>query len=71
MATVHFFKKSGKWYTEEDVPWVSTGGLVHEEFYESLRLHLSGRLQGMTAVCIDPPHEHGCPLMTQVPEEDE
>lgn len=74
MVRVDFFKESGKWYTTEAVRW--TGGyrdvLIHRAFIASLENHLQKegkaelRLSGMTAVCLEPYHEHACPIMMTV-----
>lgn len=68
MVRVDFFKTSGKWYTREAVKW--TGGYkdvwIFDAFKQSLRDHFKdspGRLEGMTAVCLEPYHEHSHPLM--------
>jgi hypothetical protein len=71
MVRVDFFKETGKWYTTEAVKW--TGGYdcldIHTAFEKSLRDHFTktgkvSRLTGMTAVCLNPYHEHSHPLMT-------
>lgn len=70
---VDFFKESGKWYTTEAVKFVgawagSTDNLIHDAFRRSLREHFKDRpdrLQGMTAVCLEPYHEHSHPLMVR------
>jgi hypothetical protein len=66
---VDFFKESGKWYTTEAVIWDGpyTEGLLHDIFEDVLKRHLKGRLSGMWAVCVEPYHEHACPLMLKVP----
>lgn len=71
---VDFFKPSGKWYTTEAVKW--TGGYkdccIHQAFRESLISHFGGtlsqRLSGMTAVCLEPYHEHTHPITMVVGE---
>lgn len=63
---VDFFKPSGKWYTTEAVMFVTYDGCIHKAFSESLDRHLSGRLEGMIAVCITPHHKNGHPLMQMV-----
>jgi len=67
MVRVDFFKTSGKWYTTEAVKW--TGGYkdvcIFDAFRQSLRDHFKDnpdRLEGMTAVCLEPYHEHSHPL---------
>jgi hypothetical protein len=70
---VDFFKKSGKWYTTEAVKW--TGGykdvLIHRAYAKSLLEHLTThdgrlRLDDMVAICLEPYHEHSCPMMMNV-----
>ena len=64
MVRVDFFKESGKWYTTEAVEWLQYAGcLIHDAFERSLQKHLKGRLEGMTAVCLKPYHEHSHPIM--------
>jgi hypothetical protein len=70
---VDFFKPSGKWYTTEAVKWTGMwrgeDQLIHDAFKQSLRDHFlddgkpTNRLNGMTAVCLDPYHELSHPLM--------
>ncbi len=66
---VDFFRETGKWYTTEAVQWyggyVQGATSIHDEFRESLKRHLQGRLSGMWAVCLDPYHEHAFPLMVR------
>lgn len=70
MVRVDFFKPGGKWYDTEAVRWTGAynslkrgGQPAHEAFKTSLRDHLQGRMREMTAVCLEPYHEHGFPLM--------
>lgn len=76
---VDFFKKSGKWYCTEAVDWLTYEGspdkggkLIHDAFAETLVKHLRDnatgrtRLGDMTAVCLEPYHEHAHPLMLSV-----
>lgn len=61
---VHFFKSSGKWYTEETVEWQKTEFLPHDNMSISLRKHFEetpNRLRDMIAVCIEVPDY--CPIM--------
>src|SRR5271154_7080553 len=50
--------------------------LIQDAFREALHAHLFDaktgrtRLAGMTAVCLEPHHEHAHPLMVKVPGED-
>lgn len=66
MVRVDFFKDSGKWYTTEAVKWLEYKGLIHDAFRKSLDAHLGGRLKGMTAVCLEPYHEHSHPITLKV-----
>lgn len=77
---VDFFRASGKWYVTDAVEWLTYEGspakggkLIHDAFAEALVTHLRGepnvgrtRLEDMTAVCLDPYHEHAHPLMMTV-----
>ncbi len=69
MVRVDFFKPSGKWYCTEAVHWLTYDGstLIHDVFRTSLETHLKGRLRGMTAVCLQPCHQHAHPLMITLP----
>ena len=71
MVRVDFFKPSGKWYETEGVEWLGYfEPLIYNAFHKSLRAHFEKngghkhRLAGMTAICLDPYHEHAHPLMT-------
>ncbi len=70
---VDFFRSTGKWYTTEAVEWIGYSDvLIWDAFEASLRKHMTEpdgklRLSGMWAVCLDPYHEHGHPLMMRVP----
>lgn len=61
---VDFFKESGKWYDTVKMEWLHYGKetLIHDAFLLSLRARFTG-YQGMTAVCLEPYHEHAHPLM--------
>lgn len=65
MVRVDFFKPSGKWYTTESIKW--TGDYykdnLHDSFKKSLRESLGDRLSDMDAVCLEPYHDMGYPLM--------
>jgi hypothetical protein len=77
---VDFFKESGKWYCTEAVKWAgpyhgtdeASGKitLIHDSFAHALAEHLGRqepwRLEDMTAVCLEPYHEHSHPLMMRV-----
>lgn len=75
---VDFFKESGKWYCTEAVKFFEYQGQIHHAFAKALALHLKKpngpvspndsayRLSGMTAVCLEPYHDHAHPLMMSV-----
>lgn len=62
---VDFFKSSGKWYATEVMRWLfwHKDTLIHDAFALSLRQQFKGHYQGMTAVCLEPYHEHAHPVM--------
>ena len=72
MVRVDFFKESGKWYCAEAVKWLTYGTeegkkgiLIHEAFVEALINHLGferPRLNGMTAICLEPYHQFSYPI---------
>jgi len=68
MVRVDFFRPGGKWYTTEAVRWLyyDDGMTVMETFKLSLKKHLNGRLDGMTAVCLEPYHVNAYPVMVTV-----
>jgi hypothetical protein len=67
MCRVEFFRETGKWYTTESLvlnyshPKGPIGALL-----QACDEQLEGRLKGMWAVCFDPYHEHGYPVMVKV-----
>ncbi len=67
MVRVDFFKDSGKWYDTCEMEWIGYEGPIQQAFITSLRkafIHKGAPCyQGMTAVCLQPYHEHGYPLM--------
>lgn len=65
MVRVDFFKDSGKWYTTEEMLWRHWDGTmqVHDAFIRSLQASFNGMYDGMTAVCLEPYHEHAYPVM--------
>ena len=69
---VDFFKPSGKWYTDIAMKW--TGGYsdiyIFDAFKKSLRDAVGDSYSGMTAVCLEPYHEHAHPLMVSSWEEE-
>lgn len=71
MVRVDFFKPSGNsWYTTEavDMQDIYNVPLIHDAVLGALEKHLKGRLRGMTAVVLEPYHQHSHPLMLQIPE---
>lgn len=64
---VDFFKASGKWYTTIAMKWTGPfEGSLRKSFAISLRdaLRMSDemlRFSGLTAICLDPYHEHSHP----------
>ena len=71
MVRVDFFKESGKWYCTEAVMWTgSYTDLIHSSFEESLADHFDRvvRLVGMTAICLEPYHQHAHPISLIVGE---
>lgn len=71
MVRVDFFKISGKWYATEAIKWVDYDGAIDRAFAKSLKAALlredgSVRYSGMTAVCLEPYHEHAYPQMMGV-----
>ncbi len=67
MVRVVFFEPNGKWYATEAVKWrvdyYSDTIDVMDAFIISLREHLQGRLSEMDAVCLEPYHKYGHPIM--------
>ena len=65
MVRVDFFKPEGKWYATEQIEWLHCKGTmqVHDAFIRSLISQVNGRYSGMTAVCLEPYHEHAHPVM--------
>lgn len=79
MVRVDFFKPSGKWYTTEAIKWdryrsnittnnpnnIGETSYEHPEdtFKRCLIEQLGLRLSDLVAVCLEPYHEHGYPLM--------
>lgn len=69
---VDFFKPSGKWYTAEAVDMSDQYhvGDIHLAFKTALVRHLRMgdrlRLDGMTAVCIEPYNVYAHPVMLRV-----
>lgn len=62
---VDFFRESGKWYATESIifnnEYYKTVS-VNEAFAAALRTWVGGRYSGMTAVCLEPYHEHSHPV---------
>lgn len=67
---VDFFKRSGKWYTTEEMEWSSLNPNIQLGFAESLYNHLKRdlgtRLDDMIAICLEPAHINAFPLMMPV-----
>ena len=64
MVRVDIFKPSGKWYTTIALKWIGYKDvLIHEAFESSMKIQHPNNWDGMTAVCLDPYHEHSHPLM--------
>lgn len=65
MVRVDFFKDSGKWYCTEAVNMnrYYNEPDIYDAVRKALREHLGDRLQGMTAVVLEPYHAHAFPLM--------
>ena len=73
MVRVDFFRPSGKWYTTEAVKWVggwSKNVCIWGAYKKALIAHFKDipRLDDMVAVCLEPYHEYGFPLMMKVSE---
>ena len=71
---VDFFRSAGKWYTTEAIIFDryhntdekgNNFEFVEDTFKRCLREQLEGRFKGMIAVCLDPYHENGHPLMVR------
>ena len=61
---VDFFKPSGKWYASEQLEWRHYEGMtLQDAFIRSLQSQFNGKYSGMTAVCLEPYHEHAHPVM--------
>lgn len=74
MVRVDFFKTSGSYgYTEAVNMDDYFAPVIQRAFMSALIKHLkqpdgSIRLAGMTAVCLEPYHQHAYPLMLKVPD---
>ena len=61
---IDIFKPSGKWYTTIALQWNGYKDiLIHTAFEQSMDEQYTGLWSGMTAVCLNPYHEHSHPLM--------
>lgn len=61
---VDFFKPSGKWYTSVAIEWEGYSDCdIIEAFRSSLEVSIGDAYRGMTAVCLEPYHEHSHPIM--------
>ena len=68
MVRVDIWKASGKWYTTEQMKWLSYDGgihgeLIHDIFASSIRASFPGSYIGMTLTCLEPYHAKAHPLM--------
>lgn len=70
MVRVDFFRDTGKWYATNEMVWdryhsTVNGGFeyLQETFCRCLRQHFGEYYKGMTAVCLEPHHEHSHPVM--------
>ena len=68
MCRVDFFRASGKWYTTEAIDMIKVWGEsdMIDAVHKAIVFHTNGRLNGMTAVCLEPYHEHSHPVMVIV-----
>lgn len=70
MVEVNFFSTPGVYCGTEALrfhPYTS-GKLIQDVFKDCLKEQFGGRFQGMIAVCFDPHHIHGHPIMVTIPE---
>ena len=68
MVRIDFFKESGKWYTTIAIKfdnYHTEDEHIRDTFDRCIKEQVKG-LKGMTAVCLDPYHEHSHPLLTKV-----
>jgi hypothetical protein len=63
---VDFFKPSGKWYATEAVLFDTYTGDIFTALRHAIDASVGERYTGMTAVCLEPHHEHAHPLMIVV-----
>ena len=64
---VDIFKESGKWYTTVTLEFKGyKDKLIHDAFEDSMKDQYNGYWKDMTAVCLDPYHEHSHPLMIKL-----
>lgn len=79
MVRVDVFKPSGKWYTTIALNWdrYKTGNpqeadsnyeSIHDSFHRCMREQFCNKYCGMLAVCLEPYHENGHPLMITIPD---
>lgn len=66
MVRVDFFKPSGKWAYTEQVRFLYYDGDIKDVFRRSINAAVGDRFIGLTAVCLEPHHEHAHPLMMEV-----
>jgi hypothetical protein len=61
---VDLFRPSGKWYDSVAICEADFKGCSVEDSVKAVFTKLYGnRYQGMTLVCLNPYHEHSCPVM--------
>lgn len=67
LVRVDFFKPSGKWVTTREMQFLAYSGDIHDWFRRSINsMKGSSGYQGLTAVCLEPYHEHAHPIMLKV-----
>ena len=63
IVRVDFFKPDGKWYTTEAIQWIGYRYIdILDAFENSLKESIGNKFSGMTAVCLNPYHEHSHPV---------
>ena len=67
MVLVHLFKPSGKWSDTVELSWDNSkvSNYILDAFNELMVQQYPESHLGLTAVCIDPHHEHAHPLSIQ------
>lgn len=78
MVRVDLFKGSGKWYCTVSLNWDRYRSVnaqdgsedvedIRSTFYRCMASQFQNRFSGLTAVCLEPYHEHEHPLMIFIP----